>query len=80
MADTNGEPTVSVSMGMKINLGSYESADVFCSVSGLHVGATEAEIDELLDTGRIAYERIREKLKERVSAVRAEGQGKKGWT
>ena len=42
------EPNVAVSLEMKINLGNYESAGVFVSVSGLRVGATEAEIDELL--------------------------------
>ena len=64
------EPTVSVSLEMKNNLGNYESAGVFVSVNGLAAGATQAEIDELLDTGRLAYERIRERLREKVNDIR----------
>lgn len=67
MTDT---PTVAVSLEMKVNLGNYESAAVFLSVSGLEEGATEQEIAKLLDTGSIAFGVVREAMIEKIAAVR----------
>ena len=63
-------PTVSVSVAMKINLGNYESADAFVSVSGLQAGASEAEITELMDTGKLAWTVLTRALGEKVMDIR----------
>ena len=58
---------------MKVNLGNYESAEVWLSVSGVEPGTSTEEIDDALETGKLAYERIRERMREKVAALRAEG-------
>ena len=67
------KPTVSVSVAMKVNLGNYESADAFISVSGLEAGATEAQIEELLDTGRLAWSMLTTRLGAKVAEMRQRG-------
>ncbi len=64
-------PRVSTSLEMKINLGNYESASVFIAVSGLPVDATEADVEALLDTGRIAYDAIKRRLQLKVGELKA---------
>jgi hypothetical protein len=64
------QPTISVSVAAKINLGNYESADAFVCVSGLPQGATEAQIEELLDTGKLAWTLMRKRLMEQVAVMR----------
>lgn len=49
------ETTITVSLARKINLGNYESADAFVSVSNLRVGATQEEINEILSVGELAW-------------------------
>lgn len=64
------EPTVSVSVAMKVNLGNYESADAFVSVSGLREGATAAEIEGLLDTGKLAWSLMTTRLRDKVTEMK----------
>ena len=64
------QPKITISMDMKVNLGNYESASVGLILSQLPVGATLEEIEALLDTGKLAYERMRERLKAKVAEVR----------
>lgn len=66
----NSEPKITVSIDMKVNLGNYESASVGIILSQLPAGATEDEIDTLLDTGQLAYDRMRERLKDKVLETR----------
>jgi len=75
MSGENGDspPKVTMSVGMKVNLGNYESADVSIILSHVPVGATAEEVDEMLDTGRIVFERMRERLKEKVRNLREVG-------
>ena len=75
MSGENGDspPKVTMSVGMKVNLGNYESADVSIILSQVPVGATAEEVDEMLDTGRIVFERMRERLKEKVRNLREVG-------
>ena len=53
---------VSISLSRKVNLGNYESADAFISLSDVPVGATEEEIEDALDTGRLVWERMKPRL------------------
>ena len=63
-------PTISISMSRKLNLGNYESADVFVCLSGVPAGASEDEIQALLDTGNLAYPMIAATLKEKCATAR----------
>ena len=64
------ESKVTVSVTRKANLGNFESADVFLSLS-LPVGATQADIDAGLETGALMYKSlaaaVNEKIKEMCS-------------
>lgn len=62
------EPTVAVSVSMTIRPRDYESANVQLSISGLEAGATVDEIEELLDTGRLAFSRMLPRLREKLQA------------
>jgi hypothetical protein len=64
------ETTVTVSIAMKVNLGNYESADAFVSLSGLREGASVEEIESLLDTGKLAWSVMTERLSEKVNDLR----------
>lgn len=63
-------PTVTVSVAMKVNLGNYEAADADEGVSGLEAGATEEQINELLDTGRLAWGLLTKRLGDKVADLR----------
>ena len=60
------EPTITVSMSRKLNLGNYESADVFVSISGIKAGATPEDIAPLLVSGKFGWDLAREALVEQI--------------
>lgn len=62
-------PSVSVSISRKINLGNYESMDIFLSVNGVDKYTTQEEIDEALQAGALAYGQLKEHLRVRVVEV-----------
>ncbi len=64
------EPTIAVSMARKINLGNYESADCFVSISGIKDGMNAAEMESLLDTGKVAWDLVRAALKDEIANTR----------
>lgn len=64
------QPTVSVSVSMKVNLGNYESADAFVSLSGLNVDATAEEIEALLNTGKVAWSLMTPRLYAKVGELK----------
>ena len=69
------EPTVSISIGRKINLGNYESVDIFFSLNGLPVDTPEKDMRELLQTGENAFLLIRQKIVEKTAELRGSNSG-----
>ena len=68
----NGEDEglrVSVSMSRKVNLGNYQSADVFVAVSNLEVGATPEQIAEALETGDVAFGLVKNAVAEKIAGI-----------
>ena len=64
--------TLSVSLSRKVNLGNYESADAFVSLSGLTPETTEADIDELLaGAGALAWRKCAEELKTQTAVLKS---------
>jgi hypothetical protein len=64
------EPTITVSMSRKINLGNYESADCFVSICGIKEGMTAMDIAPLLVAGKFGWEAAREALIEQIRITR----------
>ena len=67
------EPRVTIAIDQKLNMGNYESASVGIILSSLPIGVTEAEIEALLDTGRLAYDKMCTRLAAKVAARRETG-------
>jgi hypothetical protein len=61
---------VTVSMSRKINLGQYEMAEAFVSLSGVLPTTTQEEIDVALANGKVAWEAVRLALNAKVSSMR----------
>lgn len=53
------EPTLTISMARKINMGNYESADCFVSISGVTAGMSAEEMAPLLETGKVAWDQVK---------------------
>ena len=69
---TRIEPTLSISVDMKVNLGDYNSAGAFVSMSGVTAETTPEEMDRVLETGKIAWDKLRADLSAKVQAIRGE--------
>lgn len=61
---------VSMSVSRKVNLGNYESGDVFLSLSDVPVGATEDDIDAALQTSKIVFDVLRAEVNTKASVLR----------
>lgn len=69
------EMRISVSISRKINLGNYESADVFMAVSNIEPGASKEEIDEALATGDLAIQVLKKHMVTHIQKARQERGG-----
>ena len=67
------EPRVTIAIDQKVNLGNYESGSGGIILSSLPMDVTEAEIEALLDTGRLAYDKMVERLAIKVAEKREAG-------
>lgn len=62
--------TLTASISRKVNLGNYESAEVFVSLSGLTRDTTEAEVDAMLEgPGAIAWKKLLAAVNEKARAL-----------
>ena len=64
--------TVTVSMSRKVNMGNYESADVFVSISGAKAGMTAEELEPLLTTAKVAWDTVKIALVEQIRKIKDE--------
>lgn len=64
------EMTVTVGVDMKVNLGDYESASASLFLSKVPVGATEEDIEKALDTAKVTFNLMKERLYEQVTQLR----------
>lgn len=65
--------TVTLSLSRKVNLGNYESGDVFMSINSVPVGSTEAEIEAALDTGKIMFDVLRAEVNAKAAEIKKPG-------
>ena len=61
---------ISMSVSRKVNLGNYESGDVFLSLSDIPVGASEEDIAEALVTGKIVFDMLRKAVNDKAALLR----------
>ena len=66
MKEDDGGPRITVSIDRKIGLPDYGSASCGIILSRLRPDVTPEEIEELLATGRLAYDAMVEKLREEI--------------
>lgn len=66
---------ISVSMGMRVQLPSYERAELSINLSGIPNGASEELIEEMLDTSKVAYSLLKKRLLVAVQEARNEKNG-----
>ncbi len=65
--------SLTLSLSRKVNLGNYESIELFVAVGGITPYTTDEEIDNLLeDQGRVAYGKIANVLKARAAKAKEE--------
>ena len=65
------EMKVSVSVSRKINLGNYESVDIFMALSNVEPGASEEEIEEAMETGDMAWQVLKKHVAEKLRSIKA---------
>ena len=70
MAEQPPQLSLTLSLSHKINLGNYESAECFVSVSGVTVATTPDDIDEILDQSKIVYAKVLDSLRSKIETAR----------
>ncbi len=64
------ELRVGVSISRKLNLGNYESAEVWVSLTNIDASTTPAEIEAALAAGALGYTALKAAVAEKVKDVR----------
>lgn len=64
---------ISMSVSRKVNLGNYESGDVFLALSDVPVGATVEQVEEALQTSKIVWDTLRAEVNQKALALREGG-------
>lgn len=64
------EMTVTLSVSRKVNLGNYESADVFMSINNVPLGARAEDIEAALVTGKITFDLLKVAVTDRARELR----------
>lgn len=63
-------PSVTVSVARKVNLGNYESEDIFLSISGVTPTMSRDDMNELLECGNVAYDLVCEEIARKVALIK----------
>jgi hypothetical protein len=66
------QPRISAAISRKLNIGNYESVELFVSVSGIAPDATAEEIAATLEVSSVAFSVLRTKLAEQIAQTRSE--------
>ena len=61
---------ICMSVSRKVNLGNYESGDVFLSLSDVPVGATQEQVEDALQTTKIVWDVLRAEVNRKAVALR----------
>ena len=66
-------PMISLTLSRRVNLGNYESADCSITISKLPLEADEELIRKTLDASNLAFNIMREDLRQKLAKIRCEG-------
>lgn len=80
---SDNPPRVSISIGRKINIGNYESVDIFYSLNNIPASIEPLDLESLMETGDACYQFLRRKIVERTAELRTSSSGgvaDDGWT
>lgn len=69
---TDEMPRIAISVERTINLGNYESAKVYLSVSNLTAASTEGDIEDAIEFQGRVYETLKNRIKELAKEARVE--------
>ncbi len=70
MTEPNDIIKASVSATQKVNVGNYESVDVFFALSNVPVGATDEDLAAAMATSELVFTHVRAKVAEKVAEIR----------
>lgn len=59
-------PRVGVSVSRKVNLGNYQSADIFFSLTNIDVGATRQDIEAAMETAEVVFSVVKERVERKA--------------
>jgi len=69
---------LAVTVGMKVQFKPFQMAEAALHLSGITPGTTAEEIEEALDTGRLAYDVMKARLVAKLNGLR-ESAREEGW-
>lgn len=60
---------IAISVTRKINLGNYESVDIYVALSDVTTETTPEEIEEALDAGEVVYGAITRRIVQKTAEI-----------